>query len=363
MSDQLRVSDADAARLLASLPVSQPARARRSTEGSEHIVWFVNDDMVLRVPVVHDGDDDDDDDGLEALRREKALLDVLRAEAEAAHAPPQVRDAIPEILALGTSITTTATHQGSGGQRRWAYALCRRAAGVSVEEAPPGAVTAETERGLAALLAVLGRRPVRDAAERLGYPPADERRDRELTGTAAQAWRRLRDRNQLGALAGVDFEGYLAAADADMEPPAGMSLSGDTEGVEEEEEEEEVLSHADLKGEHIFIDAATGRLGGVIDWSDARAAAHPGTDVGGLAISLGAAAAARVGAGAGRNPAAVRRGLRVARCEAVERLDAVLNAGDDSPEGLVRRQLARALEGVGPLELDAAGVGRLGGGV
>lgn len=310
MSDQLHITDADAVWLLESLPVLQPVRVRRSAEGGEHIVWFVNEDMILRVPALQGAD-------LGALRREKDMLDMLRAEADV-HAP-EVRDAIPEILQLGVA----AERDGRGGG--WQYALYRRAAGVSVEEVP-GAVTAETERGLAAFLALLGRRSVQEAASRLGVPRGEDVHERDLASGALQAWRRLRENNQLGDLSDMDLEGYLTAAIATPKP---------------------VFSHADLKGEHIFVDAVTGRLTGIIDWSDARAAAHPGTDIGGLAISIGAAAAGRVGGGAGRSPGAIRRGLRVARCEAVVLLDAVLNGGDDSPEGLVRRQLGRVLEGVG----------------
>ncbi|KAL3952015.1 hypothetical protein ACCO45_013732 [Purpureocillium lilacinum] len=250
MPDHAHIADADAVRLLESLPVPQPARVRRSTEGGEHIVWFVNEDMILRVPALQGADPG-------PLRREKDILDMLRAEADV-HAP-EVRDAIPETLQLGVA----AQKDGRGG---WS----------------------------------------------------------------------LREKNQLGDLSHMDLEGSLTAATATPEPQAS-----------DEQEEQPVFSHADLKGEHIFIDAFTGRLTGIIDWSDTRAAAHPGTDIGGLAISIGAAAAGRVGGGAGRSPGAIRRGLRVARCEAVVLLDAVLNGGDDSPEGLVRRQLGRVLEGVG----------------
>lgn len=319
MSDQLHITDADAVRLLESLPVPQPVRVRRSAEGGEHIVWFVNEDMILRVPALQSAE-------LERLRREKDMLDMLRAEADL-HAP-EVRDALPEILQLGVAA------QGDGGGGGWPYALYRRAPGVSVEEVP-GAVTTETERGLAAFLALLGRPSVQQAASRLGVPRGEDVHEGDLTSDALRAWRRLRENNQLGDLSDMDL-GYLTAATATPEPEASA-----------EQEEQLVFSHADLKGEHIFIDAFTGRLTGIIDWSDARAAAHPGTDIGGLAISIGAAAAGRVGAGAGRSPGAMRRGLRVARCEAVVLLDAVLNGGDDSPEGLVRRQLGRVLEGVG----------------
>lgn len=320
MSDQLHITDADAVWLLESLPVLQPVRVRRSAEGGEHIVWFVNEDMILRVPALQGAD-------LGALRREKDMLDMLRAEADL-HAP-EVRDALPEILQLGVAA------QGGGGGGGWPYSLYRRAGGVSAEEVP-GAVTTETERGLAAFLALLGRPSVQQAASRLGVPRGEDVHEGGLTSDALRAWRRLRENNQLGDLSDMDLEGYLTAAIATPKPEAAA-----------EQEEQPVFSHADLKGEHIFVDAVTGRLTGIIDWSDARAAAHPGTDIGGLAISIGAAAAGRVGGGAGRSPGTIRRGLRVARCEAVVLLDAVLNGGDDSPEGLVRRQLGRVLEGVG----------------
>lgn len=87
MSDQLHITDADAVRLLESLPVPQPVRVRRSAEGGEHIVWFVNEDMILRVPALQSAEPG-------PLRREKDILDMLRAEADV-HAP-EVRDAIPE---------------------------------------------------------------------------------------------------------------------------------------------------------------------------------------------------------------------------------------------------------------------------
>ncbi|KAJ6441096.1 transferase [Purpureocillium lavendulum] len=332
MSDRLQLSDAEVVRLLESLSVPQPVRVRRSAEGGEHMVWFVNDDMVLRVPAAQGAD-------LEPLRREQGLVDLLRAEA-AMHAP-ELTDALPEVLQLGIA----EQQDGIGGG--WPFALCRKAAGVSVEEAP-WAVTAATERDLAAFLALLGRDSTREAALKFGVPlvvvgedeDEDEVLDGDLADMALKAWRRLRATNELGGdLANIDLEGYLGAA---------------TAAVYTMDEKEPVFAHADLKGEHIFVDAATGRLTGVIDWSDARAGADAGTDVGGLAISIGARAAERVvaaaaaaaGAGRSRDDAGVRRGLRAVRCEAVVRLDAVLRGADDSPEPLVRRQLARALEGL-----------------
>jgi len=108
------------------------------------------------------------------------------------------------------------------------------------------------------------------------------------------------------------------------------------------------LVHGDLKGEHVLVDH--GRVSGVLDWTDAELG-DPATDVAGLAIAVGAEAAELVAVAAGHDRHTRRRGLRLARWDAILRLEERLSGRDVGPLPLLRRQLQRALQ---PTALDAA---------
>ena len=272
----------------------------RSGEGGEHMVWIVNGVYVLRVRA--DGRDN------ELLVREEKIWDLLRSvESEFPAAPVCVKIGELDVAA------------------KRPYGLYRKLGGVSIE-ASPQSVTASTEYDLARLLRLL-KGVLVDQARAIGVGDEEVVDFNQLRQRALQAWGELHRGGAIDSLAeGLDINEALrlpeSAAHTAHEP---------------------VLLHADIKGEHIFVNAGTGRLTGVIDWSDA-CIGHPSVDVHGLAISIGAAAAARVAASAGYSRDVTDRGVFTARCDSVLCLYSILYEGDDSPEWLLRRQLQRALE-------------------
>jgi aminoglycoside phosphotransferase (APT) family kinase protein len=79
-----------------------------------------------------------------------------------------------------------------------------------------------------------------------------------------------------------------------------------------------VFSHDDLDVEHVLVDAATGAVTGVIDWSDA-ALTGPAVDVGLVLRDLGDVACDTVLARLGGDRAARReRAVFYARCRLLE---------------------------------------------
>ncbi|KAA5834616.1 aminoglycoside phosphotransferase family protein [Saccharopolyspora hirsuta] len=217
-------------------------------------------------------------------RRELALRDLLRDRIGV----PVPRSAASGEWAPGLSFTVD-----------------ERLPGTSAELRPVGA---SGERDLAAMLAGL-----RSTDVPADLPTAPVRDVPELLRTARSAADRLAANGQL--------RGEFVLEEVD---PA----------------REAVLLHADLKGEHLLVDEH-GSISGVLDWTDA-ALGDPATDIAGLAISVGAAAAARIAERAGYHADTSARGLLFARCDTLIRLDDRLNGTDDSPEPLLRDQLGRA---------------------
>ena len=88
-----------------------------------------------------------------------------------------------------------------------------------------------------------------------------------------------------------------------------------------------MFSHNDLGIEHVLVDAATGRIRGVIDWSDA-ALTDPAYDLGLIHRDLGPAALDAALAAYGRVDAGLRERVRFyARCAALEDLRYGVEAG------------------------------------
>ncbi|EFY85085.1 hypothetical protein J3459_006778 [Metarhizium acridum] len=300
---RLCVSDSEALVLLQSLPhVPQPVHIRRSSQGGEHLVWTVNDALVLRIPA--------DQSNAEPLLRERRLLDLLRRN-------DKIAPVVPPCIDVGV-----------WNPHGWQYALYHKATGVSVES-DPQAVTNATEDDLVELLVGLRGVGVGDALG-VGVPEGDEVDFEKLRGNARAALDVLQKSQQLMEL------GEVVSLEK-LDAPWFVRLGGSMRRV---------LSHADLKGEHVFLDAA-GRVTGVIDWSDAQVGC-PSVEVAGLAVAVGARMAARVAKRAGYEADIVCKGVIMARCNGVVCLEAILRGADDSPECLVRRQLGRAFE-----ELDA----------
>ncbi|MEV0702753.1 aminoglycoside phosphotransferase family protein [Saccharopolyspora sp. NPDC050389] len=251
-------------------------------EGGEHLSWSVGEKHVARFVA--------DAESALRQRRELAVRDLLR---------DQIGVALPRSAAFG----------------EWApgltFTVDERLPGISAEARP---VSAAGERDLAAMLSRLWAVPT-SAAAGLGVPTAVDRRPpvREATAAAGRlaAQDRLREECDQGRL----------------DLPVGSPRAG-------------VLLHADLKGEHLLVDES-GAISGVLDWTDAEIG-DPATDVAGLVISVGAPAAARIAERAGCGEDVLVRGLVLARCDTLIRLDDRLNGDDDSPEPLLRDQLARA---------------------
>lgn len=301
MSRNHSLSEAEAVQLLeSSSAVPNPVRLERIGEGSEHNVWSVNDALILRVPV-HQEDE-------EPVLRDNRLLYFLGRDPTIAHVIPQC------------------VETGTWAARDCRYGIYRKARGVSVESASES-VTGTTEKDLVSFLVALKNTSL-DAVAKVGVPAAEAIDVRQLVGEATQALARLRNNSQLGDAKDI--------SDQDL-----LSTSLDLEN--NKSDDYTVFTHADLKGEHIFIDPKDGALTGIIDWSDASIGC-PSADIWGLAISVGAKMAERIGLAAGHDSAVVRKGVVLARRNALVYLDGRLNGTDDSPEWLLRRQLKRAFE-------------------
>ncbi|MFI6286006.1 aminoglycoside phosphotransferase family protein [Streptomyces sp. NPDC051018] len=279
------VPDAETVRRL--LPPGE-TDIRSVAEGGEHSTWLVGADRVLRLAL--------DAEGSERQRREIALRDAVR---------PYLPVAVPESAATG----------------EWAdgltYTLDTLLPGLSAERRP---VSPAGEGELSGFLRGLRAFPV-DASL-----PVEPSRDlRELRERASEAAGRLAADGEFDSAL---LSRRLHGLPRDQAPPA--------------------LIHNDLKGEHLLVDES-GRMTGVLDWTDA-AAGDPAEDIAGLAISVGAAAAVRIAEGAGREPALGVRALWLARCDTLTRLYDRLHEGDDSPLPLLRAQHSRAWE-LTPLDL------------
>ncbi|WP_405883357.1 aminoglycoside phosphotransferase family protein [Streptomyces sp. NBC_01136] len=265
---------------------------RPVAEGGEHSTWWVGTRHVLRLAP--------DREAAVRQRRELRLRDLIR----------------PHI---GVAVPTSVTHgDWEGGLT---YTLDTRLRGRSGEVQD---VSAVGEADLAALLTGLREVPVRQA-EALGVPRVTPRSLEELR-TAAEA-----AAEQLAAADEFD-PGRLAQLTA----PAAGQLAAQTATA--------VLVHHDLKGEHLVV-SADGRVRGVLDWTDA-ALGDPAEDIAGLAIAVGAPAAVRAATLAGYGARACLRGLWLARCDTVIRLDDRLQGRDDGPLPLLRTQLGRAWEAI-----------------
>lgn len=298
------------AQALADRLLTDPGEVRPVDEGGEHATWWVGAGHVLRLAP--------DAAASARQRREIALRDALR---------PRLAVPVP----------------GSAASGEWAdglaYTLDVRLPGVSAEHRR---VSPAGERDLARLLGAL-REFTPGRAEALGVPAAPPRHLAALRGGAVRAARTLE--------ADGAFDGRLLGllepdprAHASDPPPYASEVTGTKNPAHAPPA---VLAHHDLKGEHLLTDEA-GRVSGVLDWTDA-VLGDPAEDIAGLALSLGAPAAARVADGAGHTQERCARGLQLARCDTLIRLADRLHGIDDSPLPLLRAQARRAWEGT-PLD-------------
>lgn len=270
---------------------------QRSGEGGDHQAWIINDTFVLRTR--------DDEDGYEVLQRERLLLESLTSAATATGLDQGI---IPSCF-------VTEQHQGT------AFGVYEKIRGKSVEDVPE-AVNQHTEEGLVSVLYLLQKISLNEA-KTLKLEDEDPVDIPRLRKEALVAWERLIANEQWPHHPKLD---QLLSLDETL--PA---------------EDPSMIQHADLKGEHIFVDPDTGALTGIIDWSDA-CIGHPSVDIGGIAISIGAAAAMRIGRQAGYSHKTIQCGLVVGRCNAILLLDETLNVGTDCPVWLLKKQLQRVLQ-------------------
>ncbi|MFF4115990.1 aminoglycoside phosphotransferase family protein [Streptomyces sp. NPDC001714] len=265
---------------------------RPVAEGGEHFTWWVGTRHVLRL--ARDRED------AARRRRELRLRDLVR---------PHLPVTVPTSVAHG----------------EWApgltYTLDTAIPGGTAEEHD---VSAVGEADLAGLLTGLREVPVRQA-ETLGVPRTPPR--------SLEALRRM----------AVPAAGRLAADDEfdparllQLTPPGAAQLAAQPGTA--------VLTHHDLKGEHLVV-SADGRVRGVLDWTG-TVVGDPAEDIAGLAVAVGSGAAVRAATLAGYGARPCLRGLWLARCDTVIRLTDGLEGRDDRPLPLLRTQLRRAWEAI-----------------
>ncbi|GAA0421131.1 aminoglycoside phosphotransferase family protein [Streptomyces luteireticuli] len=276
-------SEAAVRRLLDAVLGADPARSVRPVaEGGEHATWWAGPHHVVRFAL-------DPDTGARQ-RRERALRDLVR---------DRVGVAVPASAAAG---------EWADGL---AFTVDTRLPGVSGELRR---VSRRGEARLTRMLRGLAGVTPREAAA-IGLPEQPPRSMRELRARAEAAARRL--------AADGEFDGSPLPRPV---PDTGARA----------------VLHNDLKGEHLRIGSG-GRVLGVLDWTDA-AVGDPAEDIAGLALAIGAAAAARVAAAAGHGPVLRARGIALARHDTLIRLADRLYGDDDSPVPLLRAQRDRAWE-------------------
>ncbi|MFD7664531.1 phosphotransferase family protein [Streptomyces sp. NPDC059788] len=293
MTEERLPEAAEVARLAQDVvPGLGAADVRPIDEGGDHASWWVGPGHVARCAL--------DRGGSERLRREVALRELIGD-----------RIGVPVPVSAASGEWT----------RGRAFTLDVRLAGVGAELR---AVPEAGEADLARMLVRLAEVPVADAGA-LGVPPEAPRNMPGLLRRATEAAEAVAARGEFEA----DRLPRLRVAGAEDATAPGT------------------LVHNDLKGEHLLV-AEDGRIGGVLDWTDA-VTGDPAEDVAGLAISVGAVAAVRIAAAAGFGSGACARALQLARCDTLTLLSDRLRGLDDSPLPLLRAQLRRAWE---PTSLD-----------
>jgi aminoglycoside phosphotransferase (APT) family kinase protein len=278
----------------------------RIREASDHQIWVVNDNLILRIAI------NPDEDFSSQHRLESTVKELIRGVID-----PISRFIIPCCFGLGPIRSEQGIeHSATLDERKY---------GVDLEHAFP---TAKTMDDLSRIFrAVWGIR-----SEDVGHLEIPEKQipdPRNMLSSAQNAWRRLILQGQIqSSVLSVDC--LLADFDIVLEE---HSVGGPN-----------VLLHADLKGEHVIVDPTDTSVVGVLDWTD-TGLGSPAIDICGLAITVGSTMALRISQRAGCSHSAAWTGVFIARCETLVRLDARLNGDDsDSPESLLRRQLFRAFD-------------------
>jgi hypothetical protein len=218
----------------------------------------------------------------------------------------------------------------------YAASLETRLPGVGLHLVRP---TEETVRGLVELVSVLKGVGMVDLEAEMGagVPRIPFPELRNLREKAIQVWRRLVGNGQVagheyGVEDGIEIEELIERKTEfiDVVPPQDGSS-------------DRVLVHNDFKGEHFLVDPDSGRITGILDWADAGIG-YPATDIAGLVLTVGTRLAARIAAEVGYGTEEILRGVMLARCGCVLRLDERLDGGNEfMPLDLLRDQLALSL--------------------
>lgn len=260
--------------LLADLmPQLQVRSLSRLSACSDHVVFEVNGELILRVRRAADADDP------ASSEREAALLGVI-----AGLSPLPV----PVPLAADTD---------------WGAIIYRKLPGTPLTELPTGSPRAAAA-GLAAFIDALHHAPTGRLVDLVG-----------VDTYSMDAWRADAERDydaiadRLPSSARARVERFLAAA-----PPAPCA--------------DAVFCHNDLGAEHLLVDAESGEITGVIDWTDA-ALADPARDVSRILRDFGPRMFETVLAHdpAAWDPAARERATFYARCALLEDLVYGLHGG------------------------------------
>jgi aminoglycoside phosphotransferase (APT) family kinase protein len=208
--------------------------------GGDHVTVAVNDDLIFRFP---------------------------RDAATAAKTPREIRLLAALAPALPVPIPTVVYVGRTGEQCPFIFTGQRRIAGVMGELLrPPREHWPSLARQTGRFFSALHAFPL-ERAVALGLAALQPELAAELVAEVASYADDLRQ--LLPDLAAGPAAPYLRGAV--VVPPSTAAL---------------VTSHADVKGEHLFVSADGATLTGVIDWSDA-AVCDPANDLGNLLIWLG----------------------------------------------------------------------------
>jgi aminoglycoside phosphotransferase (APT) family kinase protein len=281
---------------------STPIECGRSSEGGEHVVWFIGADYVFRALPRSE-------EAVDSLKREAAIRQLVKRYQVNVELVP----AFIDVLAIDG----------------WVGNLDVRVSGSSLESR---LATARTEADVTNFVKAQWRIPAVEAEAVVGNERVTVELE-DLIPHAHRSWQRL-----LATGYAVDQNAALATL-----------LKIDCSALIASPNETIVLLHNDFKGEHILLkpsesSEADGALAGIIDWSDA-AIGDVAVDVGGLSVSLGRQMAKRIALNAGVSLSATARGITMAMCDSVINLDERIHGDDrDSPELLLRRQFQRVFE-------------------
>ncbi|OJJ48659.1 hypothetical protein ASPZODRAFT_14788 [Penicilliopsis zonata CBS 506.65] len=306
-------------------------RREPSIEGDDHKVFFIDghDNYILRVTKPRPGRGYS---GSEMQRREIAIHDLIRSEYE--------RRGLSSAM-IPRSVASCILDDDKDGDETTSASLEVVLKGATLDDVP---ATSRTLTNLTTLLVILRSIPVSRLEERLGVkvPMLEYPELMQWRSDAVEAWRRLVRNDQLGGVNwGVppetSLEEYIETKTAFMEEIRAFSLGNG-------KDDEIVLTHNDIKGEHILISHTDGSITGILDWADVGLGS-PAIDIAGVLLTVGTTATIKVAREAGYGEKVILEGIMFGRCMCVTRLDDRLNGNDtQTPVPLLKQQLLVSLQ-------------------